>query len=141
MCVMMMMLVTRRRLLNSAFHQPCTVQREHRPTSPTPGRSSDQRLCQPGPFRGRANDRQRCSGGVFTEWSDSGRCRWEGAASKGEWARRREKRVRQRGDRGGRNEARQTEGVEELAKLSLTAAGPLDNSGILSEINLSSRSC
>lgn len=43
---------------------------------------------------------------------------------------------REREDRG------ETEGgVEELAKLSLTAMGPLDNPGILSEINLSSWSC
>lgn len=32
-------------------------------------------------------------------------------------------------------------GAEELAALSLTAAGPLHNPGISSEINLSARSC
>lgn len=58
-----------------------------------------------------------------------------------EWVRERERRVRQRRDRAERSKARQTEGVEELAKLSLTAMGPLDNPGILSEINLSSWSC
>ena len=62
----------------------------------------------------------------------------EGEASREEWVRERERRVRQRRDRAGRSKARQTEGVEELAKLSLTAMGPLDNPGILSEINLSS---
>lgn len=41
----------------------------------------------------------------------------------------------------GRSKARQMEGVEELEKLSVTATGPLDNPGILSEINLSTRSC
>ena len=42
---------------------------------------------------------------------------------------------------GGRSKARQREGMEGMAKLSLTAMGPLDNPGILSEINLSSWSC
>lgn len=58
-----------------------------------------------------------------------------------EWARERERLVRHRRDRASRSKARQMEGVEELAKLSLTAMGPLDNPGILSEINLSSWSC
>lgn len=42
-----------------------------------------------------------------------------------------------------RGEARRDSrrGAEELATLSLTAEGPLDNPGILSEINLSTRSC
>lgn len=41
----------------------------------------------------------------------------------------------------GETQARQWEGAEELATLSLTAVGPLDNPGILSEINLSTWSC
>lgn len=79
--------------------------------------------------------------GVFrAEWSDSNRR--EGGRRRGEeWVREREGRVRQRRDRAVRGRARQTEGAEELAKLSLTAIGPLDNPGILSEINLSSWSC
>lgn len=36
---------------------------------------------------------------------------------------------------------RQADGVGELEKLLLTAMGPLDNPGILSEINLSSWGC
>ena len=54
-----------------------------------------------------------------------------------------ETQTRQSGERerGERGEARQREGAEELAKLSLTAMGPPDNPGILSEINLSSWSC
>lgn len=49
--------------------------------------------------------------------------------------------ARQSSEKEERGKAKQTEGVEELAKLSLTAMGPLDNPGILSEINLSSFSC
>lgn len=48
---------------------------------------------------------------------------------------------RQSAEKRGRGEARPTEGVDELAKLSLTAMGPLDNPRISSEINLSSWSC
>lgn len=54
---------------------------------------------------------------------------------------RRERPARHRRDGAGRSQARQSEGVEELATLSLTAVGPPDNPGILSEINLSARSC
>lgn len=43
--------------------------------------------------------------------------------------------------KGGRGKARPREGVEAPAKHPLTATQPLDNPGILSEINLSSWSC
>lgn len=59
----------------------------------------------------------------------------------GEWVRERESLLRHRRDRAGRSTARQMEGVEDLAKLSLTAMGPPDNLGISSEINLSFWSC
>ncbi len=142
-CVMAMMMPEPGTELVSflSLQEPYTgVQSEDRPISMTLGSALHQRLCQQGLFR-RGPMTDRDVAGVFGQ---------NGAIQCGvggrerlveERARERERRVRQRRDRAGRGKARQTEGVEELAKLSLTAMGPLDNPGILSEINLSSWSC
>lgn len=94
-------------------------------------------------FQEGATDRLRCSRSVWAEWSDSERTRREGEARRGAGEGKRkagETETRQSGRR--RERLGESDGrVEELAKLSLTAMGPLDNPGILSEINLSPWSC
>lgn len=86
-----------------------------------------------------------CSRSVWTEWSNSDESkRREGEAGGvvGEGKRKvGETGMRHSAEKGGRGKATPTEGVDTRAKLSLTAVGPLDNPGILSEINLSSWSC
>lgn len=127
------------------LQEPYTsVQSEDQPISMTLGSALHQRLCQQGLFRrGPLTDRDVA--GVFGQ-NGAIQTRAGGRERLGEeWVRERERRVRQEtrqsGEKGGRGKARQTDGVEELAKLSLTAMGPLDNPGILSEINLSPWSC
>lgn len=94
------------------------------------GSTLRQRLCQRGLFR------PRCSRSVL---SNSSRGEWEGEDGGGEG----EEKGRRDTDETELGEARRDSGrgAEELATLLLTAVGPLDNPGILSEINLSTWSC
>ena len=128
-CVMTMMMMMMMAMPGTEFpsflclQEPYTgIQSEDQPISMTLGSALHQRLCQQGLFR-RAPMTDCDVAGVFGQ---------NGAIQIGaggrerlaeEWVRERERRVRQRRDRVGRSKARQTEGVEKLAKLSLTANG------------------
>lgn len=108
----------------------------------TLGSALHQRLCQQGLFR--REPLTDCDvNGVFgqngaIQTGAGGRAQARRGVGEGE---RKAGETETRQSRERRGEAKQTEGAEELAKLSLTAMGPPDNPGILSEINLSSWSC
>lgn len=104
-----------------------------------------QQLCQQDPFRGRQWDFDAAGGALgqneTIQTEAGGRERLNKKESE-ENRKASEKETRQRGQKGGGEARRDSgKGVEELVKLLLTAMGPLNNPGILSEINLSSWSC
>lgn len=87
-------------------------------------------------FSGCSSDRLRCGRTVLAEWSNSDRDRRRGVREE-----KKEPKTRQRAERGERRGETGEGGGRNWEKLPLTAMGPLNNPGILSEINLSSWSC